>query len=549
MNGAATLLRTAADAGVRVCFANPGTTELPFVVALDDVPDIRPVLGLFEGVCTGAADGFARMAGVPAMALFHLGPGLANGLANLHNARRARSPVLTVVGDHATDHHVNDAPLESDIATLAAPMSTWVGTALTATEMPARTLEAITAARQGGPATLIVPADAQWDTAAPPSAGASGPAGSAAASVPQGASSSDSVGACEWFRRRRAGASSGGSAGASSRSGHIVEAARLLAAGGPVAMLLGADALTPPALHAAQRIANATGCRLLSETFPARMERGTGLPAPQRLPYPLPQAGAVLGDLQALVLVGARAPVAFFAYPGQPRTPVPDAATVHALAEQSQDAVAALERLADRLAPGPAPVTSDTRTAVDLPASGALTPESIGAVLAALQPEGAIVVDEAITTGRAYFPLAADAPPHSYLALTGGSIGQGLPCATGAAVAAPDRPVIAFQADGSAMYTLQALWTQAREGLDVTTLLCANRSYRILQGELAHAGLADPGPAAAALTDLAGPAIDWVLLAEGLGVPGRRVTSVTELVPALRETLSNPGPQLLELVL
>jgi acetolactate synthase I/II/III large subunit len=512
MNGATALLRTAADAGVRVCFANPGTTELPLVVALDDVPEIRPVLGLFEGVCTGAADGFARMAGTPAMALLHLGPGLANGLANLHNARRARTPVLTVVGDHATDHHVHDAPLESDIATLAAPMSSWVGTASRAAEMAVRTAEAITAARQGGPATLIVPADAQWDAAGPMEVPAAPPPAPAAYPV--------------------------------------AEAARLLTTGdGPAALLLGGGALTPTALRAAGRIALATGCRLLSETFPARMERGGGLPAPERLPYPLPQARAVLGDLETLVLVGARAPVAFFAYPDQPRTPIADHTTVHTLAGQSQDGAVALEQLAEAVAAGADPRATTGSSPVELPTSGPLSPESIAAVLAALQPEGAIVVDEAVTTGRAYFPLAAAAPPHTYLALTGGSIGQGLPCATGAAVADPDRAVIAFQADGSAMYTLQALWTHAREGLDVTTLLCANRSYRILQGELAHAGLAERGPAAAALTDLSSPTVDWVLLAEGMGVPGRRVTTVEELVPALTEALSTPGPRLLELIL
>ncbi len=512
MNGAESLMRTAVAGGIEVCFANPGTTEMPLVAALDAVGGVRPVLGLFEGVCTGAADGYARMAGRPALVLLHLGPGLANGLANLHNARRARSPVVCVVGDQATWHLPFDAPLTSDIPSLAAPVSGWVRTSRMAGEL-ARDLAAALAAAQGPPgqvATLIAPADCQWEPAP-------GPASIARRPVP-----------------RRPG------------SHAEVAAARLRAARAP-GILLGGDALGERGLRAAARVARAAGASLLCETFPAKLERGRGRPNPTRLPYFPEQAAAALGAFDAVVLAGAREPVAFFGYPdGRSRLAEPE--RLVSLAAPEDDATGALEALADALgAAGEAPAAPapDAPT----PDAGPLDPQRLGAVLAAQQPEGAIVVDEGATSGLSYFVAAAAAPPHSYLALTGGAIGQGLPCAAGAALACPDRKVIALQADGSALYTVQALWTLAREGLDVVVILCANHRYRILQVEMARAGVAEPGKAARALTSLSPPPIDWVALAGSFGVPAARAGTAEELATQLRLAFAERGPRLVEAVL
>jgi acetolactate synthase-1/2/3 large subunit len=515
MNGAESLLRTAVAAGVEVCFANPGTTELPLVAALDRVGDLRVVLGLFEGVCTGAADGYARMTGRPALTLLHLGPGLANGLANLHGARRAGSPVVNLVGEHATWHRPHDPPLTSDIPSLAAPMSGWVRTGSSSSTLAADGADAIVAAAAGRVATLIVPTDCQW-----------GPGGEPA--TPHPAPAPEPV-----------------------PDDAVRRAAKALTSAGPAALLLlGGAALSEAGLRAAARIAAATGARLLTETLLARAEWGRGLPNPARLPYLPEQARAMLDEVAELVLVGARAPVTFFGYPGEPSSTVPEGAVVSVLAaapqDAPQDAVGALERLADLLgAPAvTAPVLPDP-----VPPSGELTPDTLAAAVAACQPEGAIVVDEGLTSSQSYFSQAASAPRHTYLGHVGGAIGQGLPVAVGAAVAFPDRPVIALQADGSGMYTLQALWTNAREGLDVTTVVCANRSYRILQLEFARTGEGRLGPAAASLLDLGNPEIDWVRLAEGSGVPARRVTTADELVSALHSALAEAGPHLLEAVL
>lgn len=516
MNGAESLLRTAASAGVEVCFANPGTTELPLVAALDRVGDLRVVLGLFEGVCTGAADGYARMTGRPALTLLHLGPGLANGLANLHNARRAGSPVINLVGEHATWHRPHDPALASDIASLAAPMSGWVRTSTSAGTLAADGADAIAAAAAGRVATLIVPADCQWEPGGDPAT---------PHPIPTPEPVADEA---------------------------VHKAAKALTSAGPGALLLlGGTALSEAGLGAAGRIAAATGARLLADTFLARAEWGRGLPHPGRLPYLPEQANAMLDQVVELVLVGARAPVTFFGYPGVPSSTVPQGTVVSVLAaapqDTAQDAVGALERLADLL--GAPAVTAAVLPDPVPPPPGDLTPDTLAAAVAACQPEGAIVVDEALTSGLSYFSWAAGAPRHTYLGHVGGAIGQGLPVAVGAAVACPDRPVIALQADGSGMYTLQALWTVARERLDVTTVICANHSYRILQLEVARASEDRIGPAAASLLDLGSPEIDWVRLAEGLGVPGRRVTTADELVSALQSALADAGPHLLEAIL
>ena len=513
MNGAQALLRSLVDAGVDVCFANPGTSEMHFVAALDDVPQMRAVLTLFEGVASGAADGWARMTGRPAATLLHLGPGLANGIANLHNARRARTPVLNVVGDHATTHKRYDAPLESDVDALAGSVSTWVRRCLTTADLAADAMDALAAAYgpPGGVATLVLPADVSWGQGgrtAPPR------------------------------RRRRP---------SLVHPDTVAEVGSALGLGERAVLFVGGDALTERGLLAASRVAAATGVRLLCETFPARLPRGAGLPSVRPLPYPPEPALEALAGTRHLVLAGAREPVAFFAYPGLPGTFVPEGCAVHALAEPGQDATAALEALAELVAPDTAPVVSaPARPALP---QGPLTPQALADVLGALLPQDAIVVDEALTSGRSLAQATAGCPRHDWLTLTGGAIGQGLPTAVGAAVACPDRPVIAVQADGSAMYTITALWTCARERLDVTAVICDNRAYAILDAELARVGASGDGARARRLLELHPPDLDFVALAHGQGVPASRARTAEELAEQLARALAEPGPHLIDAVL
>jgi acetolactate synthase-1/2/3 large subunit len=515
MNGAESLIRTALAAGVDVCFANPGTTEMPLVAALDAVEGMRAVLGLFEGVCSGAADGYARMTDRPALTLTHLGPGFANSIANLHNARRARSPVVNIIGDHATWHLGADAPLTSDIVSLARPVSAWVRKSASPDAIASDTAEAIAAAGRapGHVSTLIVPADCQWSPAkgeAPPP------------QIPNLQIVGDDA---------------------------IRKSAELIRKHGAKSVIfLGTNALRDRGLKAAARIASKCGCRLMCETFPARVERGGALPNIEKLPYFPEQAMEALGKSDAFILAGAPTPVAFFGYPNVPSLMIPEGRPIETLAAPYEDAAAALEALAEALG---ASREETAAPAVKRPAlpTGELNAATIGAAIAATMPEGAIIMDEAATTGLPFFGYSAGAPSHTYLALTGGAIGQGLPCATGAAVACPDRKVIGFQADGSGMYTLQALWTQAREKLNVTTLICNNRRYRILQVELARAGVTEPGRKARSLTSLGNPEINWSQMAVGMGVPAVRVETAEDLVAQLRRTLAEAGPNLIEMLI
>ncbi|NMH76688.1 acetolactate synthase large subunit [Pseudonocardia xinjiangensis] len=514
MNGAHALIRSLVTSGVDVCFANPGTSEMHFVAALDGVPEMRAVLVLFEGVATGAADGYARMAERPAATLLHLGPGLGNGVANLHNARRAGSPVVNVIGDHATYHAKYDAPLQSDIGAIAGAVSGWVRHSALTSEVGADAAAAVAAAREGQVATLVLPADVSWE-----------PDGGVVAdpvpAAPRAAADPDAVGA----------------------------AAAALRSGEPCILLVGGDATSADGLAAADRIAAATGATVLAETFPTRLERGAGVAPVERVAYQVDIAVRQLAGAQHVVLVGARSPVGFFAYPGKPSDLVPPGAHVHTVAAR-EGAAAALDELADLVAPGTtARVAALARP--ELP-TGALTVASAAAVVGALLPEGAIVVDEAVTSGFGLPGDTAGAPRHDWLTLTGGAIGWGLPAATGAAVACPDRPVWALQADGSAMYTISALWTHAREGLDVTTVLYNNNAYAILRGELQQVGAAGfvqhDGKRAKALLDLGGPDLDFVSIARGMGVPGVRVTTAEEMADALRRASAEPGPHLVEVM-
>jgi acetolactate synthase I/II/III large subunit len=510
MNGAHALLRTMADSRVNVCFANSGTSEMHFVAALDEVPELRSVLCLFEGVATGAADGYGRMTGRPAAALLHLGPGLANGLANLHNARRANTPLVAVVGDHASYHKRFDAPLESDIDALAGAVSCWVRRPSRAADVGADAAAAIAAAKTppGQVATLILPADASWSEGGEP--------------APPAAVRPPSPAAAET----------------------ISAAAAALDSGEPSVILLGGTALRRPGLEAASRLAVACRARLLCETFPARHERGAGIPAVDRLAYLVEIAAAQLAGTRHLILAGARPPVSFFAYPGLGSSPVPADCEIHVLAEGTDDVPGALAALADLAAPDAKPAMQQAVHQgfpdVDL------TAETAAAVIGALLPEGAIVCDEANTSGLWLPATTAGAPPHDWLTLTGGAIGQCLPLATGAAVACPGRSVLALEADGSAMYTISALWTHAREQLDITTVIFSNRSYAILGMELDRVGAASGGDAARSLLDLSRPSIDFVALATGMGVRAGRAQTTAELAAQLRHALAEPGPHLIE---
>jgi acetolactate synthase-1/2/3 large subunit len=512
-NGAQALIRTLVNCGVRACFTNPGTSEMHFVAALDSVPEMRAVLALFEGVATGAADGYARMADAPAATLLHLGPGLGNGLANLHNARRAKSPVVNVVGDHATYHTQYDAQLQSDIETVARNVSRWVRTSKSTEELASDAAEAVAAAvgPPGQVATLILPADVSWSEGGQPA----NPIQSAAP-TPASADVLDGV-------------------------------AQALRKGGRTAVLLGGRVLRQPGLLAAGRIAAATGAKLFCETFPARLERGGGVVPLERIAYIPELASVQLDGLKHLIVVDAKPPVSFFAYPGRKSYLVPDGCQVHELAGPSFDVVGSLEALVELLGAGAAKPELQPPSRPE-PASGQLTAEKACQVIGALMPENAIVSDESVTSG-ATLPLhTSGAPPHDWLALTGGAIGQGLPVAVGAAVACPDRPVLALEADGSAMYTIQALWTMAREQLNVTVIIFNNRAYSILSVELARVRAQGAGPKAHAQLDLSGPDLDFVELATGLGVPAQRVDTAEQLSEALRQATAEPGPRLIEVV-
>lgn len=514
MNGADLLVKTAIALGVKVCFANPGTTEMPIVIALDLNPGIKAILGLFEGVCTGAADGYGRMLDKPAMTLLHLGPGFANGIANLHNARRAKSPVLNLIGEHALWHRDADPPLAMDIEGLAKTVSGWWRMSRSGQNLAVDFANALAAARLGQVATLIVPNDCQ-------------------------------LAECEKQRVNPPDISYD-----PIDSNSIEAAAARLRKCPKVALMLGGRALRNPGLDAAARVKKSIGCDLFAPTLPGYMDHGVGLPPVERIPYFPEQATAVLSRYEVVLLAGVREPVTFFGYPGVRSRILSEEQERITLCTDRQNVVEALGQLADALG-APTHLTSEynhfarpNRPAVP---SGELTAEKTCLTLAALQPEHAIIIDEAVTTRSSYLPLSAGLPPHSILTVAGGSIGYGIPCATGAAIACPDRPVIDLQADGSALYTVQALWTQAREGLNVTTLICSNRSYRILQLEINRTGVASHGSNARALTELANPAIDWVKIAQGFGVTGTTVSRAEDLAQELGRALAEPGPHLIEM--
>lgn len=513
MNGAEALARTLLAAGVDTCFANPGTSEMHFVSALDRVAGLQCVLGLAETVVSGCADGYGRMAGKPAATLLHCGPGLANGLANFHNARRAHTPIVSIVGDQATRHRPYDAPLTADTEGLARSVSGFVRTCVSSRSVGSDAAAAIQAAcaPPGGVATLVLPADCAWDEGAEPAQPLAVPA----------------------------------RAGVAPES--VKDIARALRCGAPAMLLLSGHALSEHGLYAAHRVSHASGAKLRVPTQVPRIARGRGRVPVDRIPYVVDLAVKDLEGTKILVLAGAKAPVGFFAYPGKPSTLWPKDCDLRVLARPEQDVVAALQGLADELgAPRTVPVPDPGPRPE--PQRGAFTPDSFGRTLAALLPENAIVAEDSVTSGRGLLGLTFAAPPHDWIQITGGAIGHAFPAATGAALACRDRRVVCLQADGGGMYSLQSLWTQARERLDVVNVVFANRRYAILQGELAAVG-AKPGPASEALFDLARPEIRWTKLAEGMGVEAVRVENLESFADVFRSACARRGPFLIELAI
>jgi acetolactate synthase I/II/III large subunit len=517
MNGAEGLVRSLAAGGVETCFTNPGTSEIHLVAALDRLPEIRCVLGLFEGVVTGAADGYARMLEKPACTLLHLGPGFANGLANLHNASRAHVPIVNLIGQHATYHLRHDTPLTSDIEAIARPFSKWLRTSASASALGGDAAEAIVAARTapGQIATLIVPADVAW------SEGGSVAALPALPTPPLPSTAT------------------------------VDRAAAMLRSGLPTAILLGGNTLYGKGLAAAGRIAAATGARLLAPYPITRLQRGSGIPHVDRVQYVLEQGIEQFKEFRQLILVGTQAPIAYFAYPGKNSAFTSPDCAIHRLATPGEDYVGALDALAQALSVRTQVLAAEKTEKTERPLlpSGEITLPGLAASVGALLPEDTIVVDESMTSGRGLMSATKAAPPHDWLGNTGGAIGIALPLAVGAAVACPDRKVLCLTADGSAMYTLQALWTMARESLNVTTVVFANRDYAVLKREFSYLSIGNPGARALDMFEIGRPTLDWVQLAKAMGVPATRVSSLDAFGKALRAGLEAEGPTLIEVLL
>jgi acetolactate synthase I/II/III large subunit len=513
MNGAETLVATLVNEGVDICFANPGTSEMHFLAALGNNPRMRSVLCLFEGVATGAADGWYRMRDKPASTLLHLGPGLANGLANIHNAKRASSGMVNIVGEHSVAHLKYDPPLTSDIEGLARPLSHWVRRAESVNTIAWDTTQAVARASEhpGQIATLILPGDTSWQQA------------SAAPALPPVAAAS----------RKTLGAE------------RIEHVARVLRSGEPTLIILGNRATRGAALEKAGRVAAATGARLGSQFFTARIERGAGRVPIARIPYAVAPATAFLKDFKHIVTVETREPVAFFAYPDKPSLLKAEGTMVHPLVEADEDSELAFDMLLQALGAAATAPLLQPRIETPVP-TGVLNPTSIAHALAAALPEHCIVVDESLTTGRESMGLTMGALPHDLINNMGGSIGYATPVATGAALACPDRRVFCMVGDGSAMYTIQSLWTQAREGLNVTTIIFANHSYAILKAEYANMGAGTPGERALSMIDIDKPRIDWLAMAKSMGVPAVAVETAESFHAAMARSTREPGPCLIE---
>jgi acetolactate synthase-1/2/3 large subunit len=515
MTGAENLVQALLNSGIEVCFTNPGTSEMHFLAAINSIKKMRPILTLFEGVATGAADGYARMAGKPACTLLHLGPGLGNGLANLHNAGKARSPMVNIIGDHATYHKSNETPLNSDVEGIARPVSHWVRTSLHPDVIAWDGAEAAAEARRapGRIATLILPADVSWgeSTSQPPII----PLIHKTPQVPQ-----------ETIR----------------------EMASVLLSGEAACILMNGKALREKGLEAAARISTATKAPLYCDTFVSRLERGAGIAKINRLPYFAEQSAKRFEGIKHLILVETFRPESFFAYPNKPTRLIPKDCQLHILARPEEDGIQALCDLADEMGLSHQGYPRYDPYRPELP-TGPLNPMSAAATIGALLPEKAIVCDESGTSGNGLMKLTRGAPKHDWLNLTGGSIGLGLPLAVGAAVACPDRKVIALSGDGGAMYTIQALWTQARENLDVVNVIFSNRSYAILELEAQRVGIDAAKNFIGPLFQLDNPKLDFCALAGAMGVKSYRAGTAEEFNDYFGKGVHSRGPVLIEVVL
>ncbi len=516
MNGAEALVRSLAGSGIDVCFTNPGTSEMHFVAALDRLDLIYCVLALQENVATGAADGYARMSGQPAATLLHLGPGFGNGLANVHNAKKARVPMVNIVGEHASYHIKYDAPLTSDIEAIVTPVSDYVVTSKHPDDVGTDAARAVSKAKTwpGKIATIILPADMAW-------------------------SKTDII----------------GDGLLPEAPGRVVDddvkaVATALKSGKKAVMFCSGAVLIDPNLEKLGKVRAASGVDLLAQTSNRRIDRGAGRVAVNKLPYPVDQALEALEDYEVVILLGTKEPVSFFAYPDKPSRLSPEGAEILNLAGPEQNTIEALDMLIDALAAND--LEAEVATYEEAPdvskLSGPITPEAISQAFRAHMPEDAIICDESITTGRAFYPDSSNARPHSWLQITGGAIGDGMPLAVGAAIACPERRVIVLQSDGSAMYTNQALWTMAREGLDIAILLFSNRCYRILEGEMKGVGVEKMGHVAESMFSLADPEIDWCKMAESMGVTSTRVDDASALSGAIERAVTHEGPFLVEIV-
>lgn len=513
MNGAESLVTTLVNGGVDVCFTNPGTSEMHFVAAVDEVEGMRTILCLFEGVASGAADGYARMAEKPASTLLHLGPGLGNALANIHNAKKGNSPMVNIVGDHATYHLQYDAPLTSDIEGIAGPVSHWVHTGNDPRKLAKDTANAVVAAGDTDIATLVLPADVSWSEEA------------GAPEIPVKTTAKQII-----------------------NQDALNKAATALASGESCMLMIGGCNVSPERSEALSRISRATGARVSTDVFPVRIARGEGCAALERLPYLAELAIDHIKDVKHLILIGAASPVSFFAYPGVSSVIQSEDCDVTMLASPRDDIDGVLTALVEQFADSVEPV----RNAAEVPPmpEGDLTADAVASLVARHLPADAVVVDEGATSTISIYDMLKGAAPHDYLSLTGGSIGWGLPAAAGAAVACPDRKVICLEGDGSAMYTIQALWTMARENLDVTVVVYNNQKYSILELEFMRTGARGgvPGPKAAAMLDISSPVMDFVAMAQSMGVTASRATTIEEMDAQLSEAMTQRGPRLIEAV-
>ena len=514
MNGAESLLNTLKNSGLDVCFTNPGTSEMHFVAALDEVDGIRCVLCLFEGVLSGAAGGYAVMARKPASTLLHLGPGLGNALANIHNARKGHVPMVNIVGDHATYHLEYDAPLTADIEGIAGPVSHWVHTSASPADIARDGAEAVRQAGIGQVATLMLPADVSWGN------NPNGPEDAVAVTAPAPVPAS-----------------------------RVDEALARLKAGRQSMIMIGGREVDSQRGLMLSRIGKAAGVRVCTEVFPARVARGAGTAVIDRLPYLAELAIDHIKDVDQLILIGAPAPVSFFAYPNVPSAIAPEGCEEFVLAGPNDDIDQVLEDLLEKLDGVNVEPDVHPLTIPDLP-TGALDVNKAAVTVAHFLPENAVVVDESITSGMSIFPLTSAAQPHDWLNLTGGSIGWGLPASVGAAIACPDRRVICLEGDGSAMYTIQSLWTMARENLDVTVVIFNNKKYSVLEMEFARTGARGgvPGPNAASVLDIGSPNMDFVAMAQGMGVEASRATTAEEFNAQFEQAVKAKGPRLIDAI-